>query len=694
MSRIKALFSLVNDQVVYGVLLAFLFIIPLIVIPHPYIAANFVKIGFLALAVTLAVTVWFFKVLKSGAIEGHSRWFTLSLGSIPLAVLLSTFFGLDTSNGFFGIGSSMLTFYFVIIGAFLVYVVATTFNTKNRMFFAYVTLISAAAILFIFHAIRMFAGVDVLSFGIFTAGSANTIGTWNDMGIFVASIVLLACATLEYLPLSKVWKSALWAVLLIGLVLLAGTNFYVILFSSNSGIYLSVFVGLCALAICAHVFARGRRSTDGAIKRIFPIASFVVVIVAAVFTMGASDISQFVYTKAKITPQEVVDVRMTQGATFSLLSETYSGGFLQTLFGSGPARLETAWTMYKPQEVNNTAFWDAEATYASGYLTTFFITAGLLGLLAVLYVFIYTGVIAYRYFKIKTKDDYDYYFGLTSLGIASLIWISALFYVPSVTIIIIGCFMLGLFYASAIREGVIGSTLKTLPTMGGKGMAIAATSMILIILVIGSFYAWSQRLFASIDANNAITVYANKSKSLEAKELLVKAISRYPGDVYLRALASINLEEVALVLNGKTLTENVLTDAIKVNLNQAVALGEQSVAFNPYSYQNHLALGNTYEIIAPVLGPDLAVAARDRYLAAKQLNPKSPIPNGNLARIYYKATEYAAAEAELLDAIQKKPDMSQLQTDLAEVRKNIKTKAPVGTTTKSVTATSSKATKK
>ncbi len=690
MSRIKTLLSFLNDQIVYGVLLVFLFIIPLLVIPYPYTSANFVKIGFLALAVTIAVTLWFFKVLKSGAIEGHSRWFILALGSIPLAVLLSTFFGLDTSNGFFGLGSSMLTFYFIILGALLVYVVATTFTSKNRMFFAYVALLAAAAILCLFHGIRIFAGFETLSFGIFGAGSANTIGTWNDMGIFVASIVLLACATLEYLPLGRVWKAILWAILVIGLVLLAGTNFYVILFSSNSGLYLSVFVGLCALAICAHVFARGRQSA-GASKRIFPVASSVVVIVAAILTMGATDITQFMHNQAKITQQEVFDVRMTQATTFGLLAETYKAGFLQTIFGSGPARLETAWTMYKPLEVNNTAFWDVEATYASGYLPTFFITAGLLGVIAILYVFIYTAIIAYRYFKIKTKDDYDYYFGLTSFGVASLIWISAFFYVPSVTIIILGCFMLGLFYAGAIREGVIGSVSRTLPTMGGKGMAIAATSMVLIILVIASLYGWSQRLFASIDATKGVVIYGNKTRVLEAKQFLVKAITRYPADVYLRALATINLEEVAAALNGKGLSEANLTDPLKINLNQAITLGEQAVFFNPYSYQNHLTLGNTYEIIAPMLGADYAVASRDQYLAAKQLNPKNPVPNGNLARIYYKATEYAAAEAELLDAIQKKPDMNELKLDLAEVRKYIKTKAP---TTKSATSTKSTTTSK
>lgn len=690
MSRIKSLFLLVNDQIVYGVLLAFLFIIPLIVIPHPYVSATFVKIGVLALAVTIAVTTWFFKVLKKGAIDGQSRWFVLALGVMPIAVLLSTFFGLDTSNGVFGIGTSMLTFYFVALGALLIYVVATTFNTKNRMFFGYVALLSSAAILFIFHGIRMLAGFDSLTLGVFTSGSANTIGTWSDMGIFVASIVLLACATLEYLPLKKAWKALLWTLLVVGLILLAGTNFNVIIINNATGIYLSVFVGLAALAICAHVFTRGNQNLEGEAKRIFPTASFIVVIVSAIFTMGAADISQYMYSRAQITQQELVDIRMTQGATFDLIAETYKGGFLQTVFGSGPARMETAWAMYKPLDVNQSVFWDSEVTYASGYLTTFFITTGVLGVLAILYVFIYTGIIAYRYFKIKSKDDYDYYFGLTSFGIAALIWISALFYVPSVTIIVLGCFMLGLFYAGAIREGVITSTSKTLPTMGGKGMGIAAVSMILIILVITAFYGWSQRLAASMNANNAVVIYSKDKNVVGAKNLLVKAITNYPADIYLRTLAGINLEEVANELKGKELTESSLTDPIRISLSQAKELGEEAVRYNPYSYQNHLELGNTYEILSQLLGSDYAFAARDQYLAAKQLNPKNPVPNGNLARIYYKAGEFAAAEAEILDALQKKPDLSQLNADLAEIRKQLKGKpATTATSTKPATTSTS-----
>ena len=58
------------------------------------------------------------------------------------------------------------------------------------------------------------------------------------------------------------------------------------------------------------------------------------------------------------------------------------------VFGIGPNKFSEAWAMYKPKEINNSAFWDVSFNSGSGVLPTFVATVGGLGVLAWVIFFI------------------------------------------------------------------------------------------------------------------------------------------------------------------------------------------------------------------------------------------------------------------------------------------------------------------
>ena len=162
-------------------------------------------------------------------------------------------------------------------------------------------------------------------------------------------------------------KMLLGALMILSVFLLAAVNF------STAWIILGIF----ALFIFVYKisFSSGKQQTD-LNKRIFPIISFIIILVSLLFFTAGQFVGGFLPDHLGVSNLEI---RPSFSATMSVAKATLAK---DPILGAGPNRFAEMWDMRKPAVINSTRFWNSSFNQGSGLLPTFAITTGSLGILA------------------------------------------------------------------------------------------------------------------------------------------------------------------------------------------------------------------------------------------------------------------------------------------------------------------------
>jgi MFS family permease len=285
------------DKLAFIVLLLSSFLLPIFVIPLPYSNFSFNKQILFVSAVVFACIVYLLSSLKRGEITfDKSKFLLFSLVVVLVSVLSSVASG-SFMLSFFGQGFEVGTTASLLIGILALWIVPVYFNTKDRIFYAYLAIVSSFAIVAIYQILRIFLGADFLSLGIFGDTTSNLIGKWYDLGIVFGLVALFAVIAGEFLTLSKVLKFVTYSVFLASLVLMAIVNF------SLSWVVLGMF----SLVIGVYIFSFSKSKVSNEDdfededdvnlpnKRKLPIFSIISVIICSVFVLFGTYFGNLIY---------------------------------------------------------------------------------------------------------------------------------------------------------------------------------------------------------------------------------------------------------------------------------------------------------------------------------------------------------------------------------------------------------------
>ncbi len=644
------------------------FFVPLFVIPSSLFQFQFSKSLLVFTGVVLAFALFLMSVIKEGKIETPRSLVFLAGGVVLLVTFISSFLSGSVSSSLVGYGFEIGTFSFVLIMFLFMFMVSNLSRSKERIFYSYLVFFTSFAVLSLYHIARLFFGPDFLSFGVITSTVGNSIGKWNDLGIFFGIGTVLSLVTFEILTLNKLFKFLVFIMFIVSLFFLVVVNFYSIW----------IVTGLFALTFFVYIFSFNsvydyQNPTDGEKNPIKNVAlrigtkrvsyySLVVIIISTFFLISGGSVSNFISSKLNINNSEV---RPSWGATLDIAKNTLKHS---PLLGAGPNKFLNQWLIYKPVEINQTIFWNTDFSYGIGWLPTFIVTSGVLGLLAwlgFLILFVFVGL---KSIFFKDSDSFYRYLAISSFLTSLYLWVMSILYVPSIAIITLTFFFTGLFFAVAYEQGIIKS--KTLSFFSHPRLSFLSV-LVLIVLLISSItfgYMIFQKAYSSVYLQKGAQALTLGNIDV-AENYVLKAIDLSPNDIYFRALAEIDLSRLNKLLAEQDPNATSVPDSVKQKFSQIIGVARANATSakdkDNTNYQNWLSLGNVYLSVAKVEGA--YENAKIAFGEALKRNPKNPSIYISLAQLEISKNDLPKARENILQALNLKNNFIDAYFLLAQV---------------------------
>ena len=324
------------------------------------------------------------------------------------------------------------------------------------------------------------------------------------------------------------------------------------------------------------------------------------------------------------------------------------------LIGTGVDNFDSIFTLVKPATYNTTDLWQVNFSLARSSILHIWVESGLLGLIALLLMFVYAIREVNGLLQGKDSDGTMYAVLGTYVGLA-------LFLFPPSYIVLFMTFV----YFAALSQKAMDHDHETVREIDLKSFAPVYIGVAIVLLGIiggvgyyaGQAYAAQYYFKQSIDAirtNDGQSVYSN----------LQRAVQIQPRNERLRAqFAQINL----LLANNIARQEEVTDEdrqAIAQFIQQAISEAKALVALNPVRASNWNTLAVIYRnIINVAQGADAWTVAS--YQEAIRRDPQNPQLRLNLGGVYYAGQNYDAAIQNFEQAVVLKPDWANAHYNLA-----------------------------
>ncbi len=615
------------EKISYTILGFLAFLLPIFFIPSVAVPFQLSKGLLYALSVVIVFIFYIVFLIRSGKIVFPKNLLFLALLLLPIVYLISAIAGGSSSLSFFGFGFEVGTVSFILLSVVFVFLVSELFQSKERMFYSYLGFFASFSLIALFHIIRFLGGPDAFSFGIFTNTASNLIGNWNDLGIFFGASAVLSLMTLEMLELSKLFKTLLYTVFILSLGFLTVVNFLTIwvvlgVFALIMFVYIISFERFSQSAEFAGDMAltSGGELKGRSMKRRISYTSLALLLVSLLFIISGATLGEKISNTLNIVS---VEVRPSWSSTIHVLKESIK---TMPLLGSGPNTFSGEWLMHKPIGINESFFWNTDFAYGIGLIPTFFVTTGILGILAWLFFFvilIWTGI---RALFSSISDLFSRYLVASSFFLSLFFWLMTILYVPTVAIFILTFFFSGLFAASLYREKLLRRNEISLVH---RPKLSFVSIIILVALMCGSAtlgYAILQKSSSLVHFQKSVLGFQKDQNLDNAEKEMNKAIALSPYDIYYRGLSELYLVKVDSILARPGATPESVRDEFQKVLGKSIENAKKATELNPKNYQNWVSLARVYGALvpAPFTIPGAYENAKKTYEEALKVNPHSP----------------------------------------------------------------------
>ena len=626
-------------------------LLPLLCIPTTVAPFDYTKVAIVITAVLIALVLYSLSILRSPSLSFSVSYPLIALWSIVLVSFLSALLSNDFRDAFMGDFFSIHSTAFVGVLALVGTVWMLLRVDKRSVFHMYILLAVSTLILVLYHISRLIFGVDFLSFGIFTSNVSTPVGSWNDLALFLGLTVILSMVTLEQLSLSGFGRGIFAVVATLSLFMLGVINFFMVW----------LVLGLTSLVMVVYTLGKDRFSgnqpsflVESQQKNKASLTLMIVVLFTSIiFMVGGATLGSVI---SKVTGVSYVEVRPSFEATADIAQHVYhENAFL----GMGTNKFVDAWRLYKDDAINQTAFWNTDFVAGSGYITTFFVTTGVLGGLAwMAFLILFVGIGVRRLLNAADIDRMWYFVGVSSFISAVYIWGLSIVYVPGVVILLFGALCTGIALSSfsamspqSERTLVLGANRRT-------GVALTGVTIIIIVLSVTVLYGVGKH-YSSVYAFNESVLDMQKGKDIGALERQVQeAYSLSMSDVFARRIAEYQLERLTKLISLKNPTEED-----QIQFKRAMEIGitaaKEATRIDDLESQNWSVLGNIYGMLASIGIEGAESEALKAFTRARELNPKNPLPYLESAIVEGRSGNIDGARGYIEKAIQIKPNFTE-----------------------------------
>jgi len=633
-------------------------LLPIIIIPIAFIPLDYGKVIVTIAAVSLAILFFSLSILRSGTLRVFVPLPLIALWVVAVVAVLSAIFSGDASDALFGDLFEVNTAVFLLLLAFVGSLTSLMKLSKMSIMRLYIYLTASAALLGIFHVARVLVGADTLSLGLFGSSVSTTVGSWNDLGLFFGLSVLLSMVALEQLPLTK-WGRIVFSVgVLLSLLMLAVINFKAVWW----------VLGLVSLVMLMYSLVKDRfgdstisvlEKAQSSIQSI--LLSLGVFVVSLLFIVAGGPLGGVI---AETTGISYLEVRPSFSATADIARSVYKEN---AFFGIGPNKFIDAWRLHKDPTINQTIFWNTDFRGGNGYITTSFVTTGVLGALAwlsFLGLFLYAGF--RMLFKTVHADKFWYFIGSSSFVAATYLWGMSLIYLPGASILLLAALFTTIMFAAYME--IVGAPVITLSVQRNKRAAIVLVGLVMLVVVgSASVMYYAGRHFSAVYAyTNTVSSVVPGTTLSEVEQGIARAFAIVQNDTYARQVANYQLAKINSLL---TITEPTVEqqqefqNAIINGINSA----QRAVELDDTDALNWSVLGGVYSILVAAGETEVLERALEAIGNARRYAPSNPSYVLQEAQLHVRAQNIDRARELIAEAVSMKSNYTAALSFLAEI---------------------------
>jgi len=448
---------------------------------------------------------------------------------------------------------------------------------------------------------------------------------------------LVSLFVLEFFVISKRMKLFFGILLVLSILLTAIVNLSLVWWML--GIFsLFLFVYKVSFSVS------GRQSEAN--KRVFPAIAFSVAMVSLLFIIAGQFLGGFLPNSLGVSNLEI---RPSLASTMSVAKNVLSQ---DPILGAGPNRFTEMWDMYRPSVINATRFWDTSFNFGSGFLPTFFITTGSLGILSWVVLFFLLVVAGFKsLFTVQKKNVLNPKTNLF-LFMSLYLFIASFVYSVGLALFVLVFAFLGIFIGLSCANKTKGEIVFSLLDDPRK-------SFFSILLLVAVMIATASAGFKYVERFASVFYYQNTVSAMsipEAELSINKAISLYSNDFYFRTYSEVYIAKLnSLIAKGDSITDKEKAE-LQASFDQAVSGAQNAITYNPKNYLNFRILGLIYDTVAPLGVEGAYDNAITAYTNASNLNPLNPGIKINLARSSFSSGKMKEAKDYALQSLSLKRD--------------------------------------
>lgn len=629
-----------SEAVARWSVLSLFFLVPAFFLPVSWLS---IVQGKMLLGIFLA-TVGFLACIVAALNESRLRISTSPLlfatALVPLAYLASALASGAPWESFFGLSLSQDTVMGAVVWYMVLFLAANILSQgTDRTLRAMRLLLAGGSFVLLIQALHLF--VPSLTFGgALPIGPSSIIGSWHDLGIFLALVTFISLALFNSKVELGYWRYVAGVNALAAFLMLAIIN------------YADIWVGLAALSIFFSFFVYRTREQGGSLFRFSGgITPWLILAALAVgFYFAGSSIHASLPSRLQVTQ---IEVRPSWQGTLEIGQKVFAEPS-RIFFGSGPSTFSREWGFYKPLSVNTTQFWNIDFYSGVGFVPTSLVTTGVLGLIAWGAV---CAALLWIFVRWLARGSAATLVHTIALGSAVFLAAFHILYVPGVSLSLLTF----LFFGALIAEERLLSGREwgiPLSWASWKGRFAAALLMLLGLIVLFGSVQSLRVLVSDVLVNRASAVYAATQDPQLSSESIARALFVLPNnDKAHRAGVELGLQQLARMLSEAGTDEDARVQ-LQATLDSTIQHGLEAVSIEDRNYQNWFSLARLYGELAGVGVEGAEASARQAYAAVLQNNPTSPLPYVGVAQLDIAKGDDATARTNLESALKLKPDLA------------------------------------
>jgi tetratricopeptide (TPR) repeat protein len=603
--------SMVLDKAIKILLYITVIFIPLWFMPITVNAVDFNKQALMVLLVVVTSVLWLVKVLGQGEIRWKSNNLNIIIGIFLVIYVLATVFSLRAYGSLLGwtthLSGALINI--LIFVALYLLVINNFKGVKETFGLLFAFLISAGIVTLI--GLLQIWGAFIFPWDFTKLTSFNTIGTVNSLGVFSATILTLITALLFVIKRGDI-KVFFLILGLLNLLILLSLNFWVL--------WLILAIGMAVILIFGLMRLVRLEESIGwvALPMVFLAIALVFMLFRPTLPLG---------------PDIPVEVGLTHRGGMTVVQSTLQE---KPILGTGPETFVFNYSKFKPEELNQTVFWNIRFSNPPAEIYSLASDIGVLGLAAFLAVLILFITKAAKNL-VKTIDkeanvlkrflEIGLFAGWFGLAVAWFI------YPQNFTLMFVFWLLLALYLAesSVFKESVY--SLRKSP----KILLLTSFSFVVVIVVIVGF------------------LYIQGTRKLdEGINSVIRAtvINPYEDRNY-NALSQFFLIKMNRDANIPDLTQEQRLNLMQIDAINAINSSVRASTLSPQDVSNWLTRGQVYrQLIGFINGAD--DWAETAFEEALRLDPLNPFTYTEWGRVYVTRANLIAANAQQDKASQEK----------------------------------------